>query len=276
MRICILDRDRASAHFLVEQLTLLGHEVIVEQSKQAAMQRLETERFDIALIDPAPLPTAKPMALQLRWKNRENYLFLMLLTHDSENAEVIRAGLNDYIAKPLRLEDVKKKIGNAVRLINFYDKLMNDDDIRTQGVVFGKKPIAQLLLSALDRTYRYEEQAFLLNIEVENYHQIAEQYGEEVRDKVMGQVSDYLTQIRRMSDFLSRSDHHEFSLLMQRPEAESEASDAARRFVIALQEYQNGDLPRATFRIRLFELPMAHEHLDVHLDEQGQEKAHAA
>ena len=270
MHILIVDRDRDAAQALSEILEGMGHEVEVNPSKNKAMERLKNEPFDVAMIDPAPLPSAKPMAMQLRWQERENYLYLFVLTSDPENTEVMRSGLNGSITKPYKVERAAAKIKNAERLVGFFKKLNDNEDIRTQGAVFGKRPFQQLLLSALDRTYRYSEQGFLLFLEMSNFDEAQEELGPEVSENLTNEFSDYVARLRRMSDFLARTDKNEFVLLMQRPEDESEPIDAAERFVVALKEYKS-DYFRPSFRIRLVQLPMAKSLMETNIDKEGNE-----
>ncbi len=249
----------------------MGHEVEIDPSKNNALEKLENGDYDVGMIDPVPLPSAKPMAMQLRWKQRASYLYLFVLTHDPENTEIIRSGLNDYMDKSFQEQDVVTKLEHAELLVNFYKRLNTEPDFRTQGVVFGKRPFSQLLLSALDRTYRYSEQGFLLFLEMDNYNQISESLGIDKMNTLTQDFAEYVSKLRRMSDFLARTDSHQFVLLMQRPEAESEPVDAAERFIVAMKEFKS-DIARPSFRVRLVELPMASILMDAKIDENGQEK----
>lgn len=259
MRILIMDRDRLATQLLTSKLEA-EHDVVIQPVKKDAMALLEKEHFDIVMIDPAPLPSAKPMAMQLRWRKNEHYTYLLLLSHEADMADVVRSGMNDFLIKPFDPSVLKEKIENAKWLINFNNRLKDENDIRTHKDVFGKRPFVQLILSALDRAFRYSEKAFLIFVELSNQNDIAKQHSTAMADKVTMMIADYLSDLRRMSDFLARTDDNEFAILMQRPWDEAEPRDAAERFILAMQEFASKhDLGgvKPEFKIRLVELPTA-------------------
>ncbi len=257
MKILIMDRDRLTTQLLTSKLEA-DHAVVVEPVKKNAMSLLENEHFDMVMMDPAPMPSAKPMAMQLRWKKNEHYTYLLLLTHEAKIEDVVRAGMNDFLLKPFDPEQLREKITNAHWLIEFNNQLKQEPDIRTYRDVFGKRPFIQLLLSALDRAFRYSEKAFLIFIQLQNYSEIAQQHNAAQADKITHMIADYLSDLRRMSDFLARTNEHEFVILMQRPWNEAEPRDAAERFILAMAEFNTKHdlgsiIPK--FKIKLVELP---------------------
>lgn len=260
MRILIMDRDRLATQLVSSKLVEAGHEVVVEPSRQDALDKIKEEHFDVVMIDPSPLPSARPIILAIKRMNLKHYIYLMLMTHNANIDDVIRSGLNDYIAKPLDSSDLKVKIQNAQNIIHL-DRTLQDQskDIRTDGDVFGKRPFIHLFMAALDRANRYREQAFLLFFTITNYDHIKKSSGEEEARRHTDHFASYLAGLRRQSDFLSRIDDHEFVLLMQRPNLANEPVEAANRYHLALKEYEarNPETPEMPhFYIRLVELPM--------------------
>jgi PleD family two-component response regulator len=269
MQILIMDRDRLSTQLLSSKLVEWGHDVVVEPARQDALKRIENEIFDVVLIDPAPLPSPRQIVLPIRRMNLPHYLYLILLTHNNDIDEVIRAGMNDYIAKPLNIEDAREKINNAKTIVSFDRKLRDQSkDIRTNGVVFGKRPFIHLFMAALDRANRYSEQSFLIFFHVSNYDELEQTVGAEKAQIATDQTAEFLSSLRRQSDFLARTDKHEFVLLMQRPGAASEPVDAANRYILALKEFEaRHSLENIVikFHIQLVELPMGNILIEDHI-----------
>ncbi len=257
MKILIIDRDRLSTQLIKSKLES-DHHITIEPVKKDAMALLEKEHFDIVIIDPAPLPSAKALAMQLRWRKTEHYTYLLLLTNETTMEEVVRSGMNDFLLKPCNPRDLKKKLENAQWLINFTNNLRIDPDIRTHKDTFGKHPFLQLILSALDRAFRYSEKAFLIFIQLSNYNDISSKHTPHDADKTVGMIRDYLSDLRRMSDFIARTNTNEFVILMQRPWDETEPLDAADRFVLAMQEFETKyslSKIKPKFKVKLVELP---------------------
>lgn len=238
MNILLVDRDRLAVQSLQQWLESEGHSVVVEPVRKTALDLINEQHFDLVAIDPAPLPSVRQIALPLRWEQRDRYLYLVQLGHDINDADVVRSGMNDKILKPFTLEPVQQVIRNAERLITFMNGLRQSELPAYEGDAFSPKALQRLVLSALDRAYRYGEQAYLLLISVSNFDELRHHMGDEAAGAWIVDLSAYLSKLCRISDFLGHASTAEFGLLLLRPAADREAQDAAERFAIALKDYQ--------------------------------------
>ncbi len=270
MKILIIDRDRLTAQLLVPRLEADGHEVVIQPVRNEAVELLKTDRFDMIMMDTSPLPSPRPVIIAVKKAIFPYFSYLMLMSHGSSIDEVVHMGLNDYITKPLDLEDFYLKVENASNLVRF-DRMLRDEtmDIRTDGIVFGKKPFLHLFHSALDRAARYGEQAFLLFFRITSYDNLVKEKGEEAANEQAGRVVQYIARLRRQSDFLARINVNEMVLIMQRPSTGSEPMDAAERFSYALKEHllecEENEKASFSLELHLIELPMGNTLLKKHL-----------
>lgn len=259
MKVLIVDRDRLTTQLLQSRLEGEGHTVVAEQVRKDALNTVERDNFDVVMIDPAPLPSARQMVLPLRWEQRTGYFYLILMTHEADPADVVRCGLNDYVLKPFDWADVAAKLQNAARMNEFMRRLCNTDEIQSDTHIFGKRGFYQLVLSALDRAHRYAETGFLMIFTITNIDAIASQVGAPAAHKMIADTAEFLGRLHRRSDFLGHTDTAEYALLLLRPAVDNEASDAVERFSIALREfqadYQGPVKPR--YGIELWALPSA-------------------
>lgn len=248
MKILIIDRDTAAIQLLAGHLQQAGHTVASQVVRKDAMDLLEREDFDVVFIDPAPLTSVRPITLPLRWEQRNNYPYLIQISHELNVPDAVHCGLNDVVSKPLHWPQVAEKLENAKELIGFMAHLQGGEQIQSDGTIFGKRSFGQLMLSALDRTYRYAEQAYLLMIQV---------HGLQGRPEMQEKLAHYLTRLHRLSDFLGRTDADVYALLILRPAIDTEPLDAADRFHIALQDFQQAhpELPQLSFNLTLRLLP---------------------
>lgn len=261
MKILIIDRDRTAAQTLQARLQQEGHQVVVEAVRKTATDLLAQESFDCVFIDPAPLPSARPFTMQLRWEQRERYQYLVLMGYEPDSQEILRAGLNALLPKPIDLNMVSEIAQNAGRLVHFSHKIQYEPEIPPiDDQMFGRRAMAQLMLSALDRTYRYGEQAFLLKITLSNAQALEEKWGVERLNELRREFMAAIGQMRRLSDLLGRTDEDECVLLMQRPWQPNEPKDAAERFAVVLNEFREDPANQARgaiFDLALWELPSA-------------------
>lgn len=257
MKILIVDRDRLTSQLLQNRLESEGHEVVAEPVRKEALDKVAHENFDVVIIDPAPLPSARPMTLPLRWEQRSGYFYLILMGHESKPEEVVHCGLNDQIIKPFDWQEVSAKLANAQRMNHFMRRLCETEEIQSDTVVFGKRAFYQLVLSALDRSYRYGEQAFLLVIRITNPEVIAAVAGEAGLRDTINAAGEYLSKLHRRSDFLGHTDVSEYILLLLRPAVDTEPQDATDRFAIALRDFQEQFAAdaRPEFAVELWALP---------------------
>ncbi len=259
MKILIIDRDPLATQLLQSRLQNEGHEVSTEPVRKTALEMIGKTQYDMILIDPAPLPSVRQVTLPLRWEQTSHYFYIMQLSHTPEPDEITQAGLNDVIAKPFDWQEVAAKTANAQRLIGLMNHLQHTPEIGSDGILFGKRAFYQLVLSALDRAYRYGEKAFLMLVQISNMDVLVKKIGEEQAHAIRLKAEAFLSTLHRRSDFLGHVDKTNYALLILRPALSSEPLDAVDRFGIALREFQQAFNPsdQPQFLLQLWALPSA-------------------
>jgi PleD family two-component response regulator len=257
MDILIVDRDEAAVEALQSLLEGEGHNVVHESVRKTAQERLNSEHFDVIFIDPAPLPSVREFSLPLRWEQREKYFYLVLTGHDVAENDVARSGMNARLEKPFTPESIRQVIDNAGRLIHFMDRLRSNNVVPSDSRIFAQRSFYQLILSALDRAYRYHEQAFLLAIRISNLETMVAQAGKDMTTQLVQGLGNFLSRLHRLSDFLGHTGEDEYMLLILRPAADTEPQDAVERFETALRDFQDQVALRIkpNFELSLWALP---------------------
>lgn len=259
MRILIIDRDTIAAQPLVNYLEGAGYRVTHETVRKTALDRFHAEHFDVIFVDPAPLPSVREFTMPLRWEQKEDYFYMILSGHHFDTYDVVHSGMNARISKPYDFADIERKLIDAKRLIGFMNGLSHGEGSLTDSRIFGQRALYQLVLSALDRAYRYNEQAFLLMIGIPNLDRIVQRHGAETVPQLMTALGDFLSKLHRLSDFLGRDNEGNYVLLILRPAADSEPYDAIDRFRTALEDFRDRiELQvKPDFRLALWSLPNA-------------------
>lgn len=234
MKILVVDRDSLTANMIKTKLEPLGHKVMHQAVKNAAVEQLAANDFDILILDPSPLTSPKPVVLNIR-RTVKYYPYIMMLSDTASREEAIKSGTNDILNKPVDPSELLEKLGNAERLLKLVKRIGDDsEDFPSAGGVIAKSAINQLFLSGIDRADRYGERTYMLFISLSNYKEIRDMDGPKAADYAAARLSQYLVLLRRQSDIIGQTAKYEYTLMLQRPVYETEPMEAANRFAESL------------------------------------------
>jgi len=123
----VVDDDDVSRTLLVKLLIHLGHEVIVASSAEEAMARFEQHEPDLVLMD-VVLPGMDGVeALQLmKGARSERWLPVILVSVKDASSEILiglRAGADDYLTKPIIINQVVAKLRNLSQSLALHNQL---------------------------------------------------------------------------------------------------------------------------------------------------------
>ncbi len=259
MKILIVDRDELTTQLIRSKLEPLGHQIIEETVKNDAVEKLASEQFDIIFFDPSPLASARPVVLNIR-RAVGHYPYIVLLSSEATREEVIKAGTNALLPKPVSAESLDKVMEDAGRLTQLVRRIGDDsEDFPSAGGVIAKSAFNQLFLSGIDRADRYGERTFVLFISMNNYQEVLELDGPYAADYAVAKLSQYLVLLRRQSDIIGQTAKYEYALLLQRPAYETEPLEAAKRFAESLESCKDivssGSAP-VEISVRLVDVPV--------------------
>ena len=112
MRILVVEDERALCETIVRSLRRLAYSVDPCYDGDTAIDLLGSERYDLVLLD-LNLPGADGMTVlrTLRQTDRETrVLILSARSEVADKVEGLDAGANDYLAKPVHLEELEARI----------------------------------------------------------------------------------------------------------------------------------------------------------------------
>jgi PleD family two-component response regulator len=260
MDILVIDRDSLTNQLLTTKLAAKGHTVMAEPNKNTAFDMIKEKGFDVIMVDPAPLSEARPVVVGI-WKSIRSKVqpyMLLLSKNEASTEDAILSGLNDILNKPLSSQDIITKIENAERLLSISHWLAREDNVHSAGGMIGKAAFHQLFLSATDRAFRYGEKSLIVFVNIVNHEAVSAAMTAEDYEAFIKKVTQQMTYMRRQSDVVGRLSGHDFGILLQRPQYESEPIDAINRFSEVLDKFLRGldTLPvMPQLHLRLIEIP---------------------
>ena len=117
MRVLLVDDEKDIVSTLAERLSLRGIEAAWVTNGEEALQRLETEKFDLAILD-VKMPSMNGLELQKKMNEKHKELKCLFLTsRGAEEASEPGANLvgeENYLSKPIKIELLIKKMKEAL------------------------------------------------------------------------------------------------------------------------------------------------------------------
>ncbi len=129
-KVLIVDDDRAIGEILAEYMHKKGLTVFTETDPRRVMTKINTVVPDIVFLD-VRMPNIDGMTLLRRLKKEKNvYTVMMTAFATMENIiEAFREGVDDYLLKPFKLQDIDiilNRAFNIISLRNAYNSLKEE------------------------------------------------------------------------------------------------------------------------------------------------------
>jgi DNA-binding response OmpR family regulator len=120
MRILIIEDDRDAAQYLAKGLRESGHSAELAEDGRAGLLRAAVEPFDVLIVD-RMLPNLDGLSLVQHLRKTGHatpVLFLSALGDVDDRVKGLRAGGDDYLAKPYAFSELLARIENLGRRRN--------------------------------------------------------------------------------------------------------------------------------------------------------------
>jgi len=113
MRVLLVDDEEELVTALAERLSLRGIDALWSTSAEDALRLLETQSFDLAVLD-VKIPKIDGLQLKKRMQDmRPGMKFIFVTGHGSDRdfkTGVSEVGADYYLVKPLKIEDLIAKM----------------------------------------------------------------------------------------------------------------------------------------------------------------------
>jgi two-component system response regulator PilR (NtrC family) len=123
-RVLVVDDERSMRELLAIMLKQAGHEVVVADGGEAAIQALETTTFDLVITD-LRMRRVDGLAVLRAAKEHSPQTVVLVVTAfaSTETAvEAMKLGAYDYLTKPFKLDEIKLTIANALERKRLQDE----------------------------------------------------------------------------------------------------------------------------------------------------------
>ena len=253
MKVLVLVKSQIEADQVSRVVETQGHVCVPYTDWDTYIDALRKETHPILFVDQSFLTDQN--AAELR-RNSLGYVYIIGIGVSED--KVLKSGLNSALPRVSDADEVERVTDVASNFLIKYQKLSNEaEDFPSSGGVISKSAFNQLFLSALNRTGRYGDDAYVLFFSIENYKNILVDDSEYSARHAAARLAYHLSKTRRLSDILAQTDDHEYALLFLSPEYKKEPLEATNRFVATLsriQDYTTGP-SSVEVSLRLYRFP---------------------
>ncbi|MDF0553475.1 diguanylate cyclase [Kamptonema sp. UHCC 0994] len=252
---------------LIENLQLIafilekrGYETTFATSGQQALERVESARPDLILLDfMMPYMNGLEVCERLKANPDVAEIPIIFITASHEQEHLIQAferGAVDYITKPFNTpellarvrthldlkytrEQLKKSLRDQAELTKELQKLANTDPLTG---VWNRRHLLTLCEREINRSCRYNRFFSLLMLDLDRFKQVNDIYGHSVGDEVLIAMTKVVENSLRNVDFWGRFGGEEFVVVLPETNLESAVEVAERirktleKTVITIQE----------------------------------------
>jgi diguanylate cyclase (GGDEF)-like protein len=235
MRVLIVDDDPALRAVLRAGLNRLGNEVFEAADGRAALEIALEMRPHMMIVDWV-MPEMDGIALTraLRQTKLGHAIFIMVLTgfeDDQRLIEAFEAGVDDYMAKPLKPRVLAARLRAGQRVIKLQQEIERDrEDIRrfAAELAVTNRRLQEVALTdvltglpnrrfAMERIHQEWSLAARANralscliVDIDEFKRVNDTYGHDVGDSVLRHIAKLLKDGLRTHDVISRTGGDEF------------------------------------------------------------------
>lgn len=127
-KVLVAEDDVVARRVLVQALGKLGHEVVVAADGEEAWRILRQESIRLVVSDwLMPGVDGLELCHRIRERPREDYVYFILLTGvnatDANQREAAEAGVDDFLTKPLKFNELWMRLRVARRILGYTRQL---------------------------------------------------------------------------------------------------------------------------------------------------------
>jgi two-component system cell cycle response regulator len=117
-RILTVDDSRTVRMILTKQVSELGFEIDEAEDGEQGLLKLEESSFDLVLLD-VTMPVLDGPGMLARMREAGNKTPVLMLTSESKRsivAQLMKLGIDDYILKPFKNDELKRKVLKSLKM----------------------------------------------------------------------------------------------------------------------------------------------------------------
>jgi diguanylate cyclase (GGDEF)-like protein len=226
MKILIAEDDIDFRAVLEATLTSWGHEVISVGDGLEALAHLRQEAGPpLALLDWfMPGFNGIEVCRELRRGGAAPYVYVILVTGRAARQDLLEgleAGADDYLVKPVDVEEMRARLATALRIVTTQQRLLAEQEaLRRQAThdpltgLWNRAVILEILEREVSRSRREGGALGVLMADLDHFKAINDTYGHPAGDAVLREAAQCMLAAYRPYDTIGRYGGEEFLIVL--------------------------------------------------------------
>ncbi len=248
MKILVLNNDVVERTIIQQVLQLNGHEIVVAESSDAAMQLLQEGDIRFIIADRVTSDMDQTRFVQrIRDAQPPYYIYILLVTARSQETDITtpRSGADDFLQKPITPVELKARVHIGERILHLGDNLVQAKDALENTAMFdlltgalNQRAFLTLSRGELERARRGQAPLSLIALDIDNFDAIKNQFGENVSNDVLSVIANAIREKSRPYDEIGRYEGSTFLIILPGVIGQ----DAEKVTVRILKDIQNTEI----------------------------------
>lgn len=253
-RVLVIEDSAAVAEIYTKQLEKIGLEVQVVASAEEGMARLDRGSYELVVTDFLLEGKATGLAVVRHLRqlpppaNSIPILVLSSFQEVSRKVEILRAGANDFVYKPVVQEEFEARVRNLLTLRQLLHRLEEQHrivkDMATRDrltSLHNRHYLDEALPPIFKRSDTEDKPISLIMVDVDHFKHINDNYGHPTGDQVLMSLAPLMSAYCRVDELAIRMGGEEFLLVLPRTPV-TNAAMAAERLRYRIEHLQPAGL----------------------------------
>lgn len=223
-KVLLVDDDKVQAGVLMSKISELYH-VEVSDDYEAAFDLAKQVDFDVVLVS-ANISGMEGLRLASHLKGHEDtrHIPVIIMVYEERVQTMLKAlefGINDYLLLPVEHHEMMARIKTQVRRRKYQAALRNSyvgdasSVVQDELTALYNRPFFDVHLEAhVEQAVRFGKPLTMVMVDVDHMNSINQNYGREVGDELLQELSKVLVRSIRTADFAARFSGEEFIVLL--------------------------------------------------------------